>query len=413
MIANLQFFSSTDIDVNEEQQVHFAKVFYDYSLPPPYDTFLPSLDFPPAKDAVNEVQALYYRSYFEFYPSDLDLLPLNDQCLLNTIFEKCGPPHTLREPKLSELDSLSIEALEYHKDLYESDPSKWNAKEVKFQVMFNGALENHDLDPLAAPETPMTTWQKVGIAALGCFLLLSGIYAAAYLRATQSQQKQLPPPTIQDDSLEQTNTTIASLNQTSSTGPILDVKKPLQLGACLLNDSPQYTNTSFNENNRPIVYPLELSPSQILPPCFYSPPPTFDEKDKSKALTLYVDLPTLHSHPTKTVPSAQEISELTPISHEIPKMDSASLSQWLPIPIIGAFMLWIFYATKKKTAAIPINNPPAVDFGEDSADLPPYTEQLNWDKDKAAAIQLDSTFRGLGQNKIPQSSCNSKSNGHL
>jgi hypothetical protein len=122
---------------------------------------------------------------------------------------------------LSELDSLSIDALEYYKDLYENDRSRWNAKEVKFQVMFNGALESRHLKPIATPETPMTTWQKVGIAALGCFLLLSGVYATAYLRATQSQQKQLPPSTIQDDPLEQTNTTIASLNQTSSTGPIL------------------------------------------------------------------------------------------------------------------------------------------------------------------------------------------------
>lgn len=386
-----QFFSKADIDVNEEQQVHFAKVFYDYSLPPPYDTFLPSLDFPPAKDAVDEVQALYYRSYFECYPSEFDSLPLNDQFLLNVIFEKCGPPHTLREPKLSELDSLSSDALEYYKDIYENDPSKWKAKEVKFQVMFNDALEGHYLEPIATPETPMTTWQKVGIAALGCFLLIGGVYTTAYFRASQSQQKQFPLPKIQDDHPKQTSAIIPPLNRTSSSIPIQDVTKPLQLPICPLNDSPQYTNTSSNENNIPKVFPFELRAPQIMFPCVYLPPRTIDNEDTSKVLTLYVDLPALYSQPTKTASPAQEISESTPLPHEIPKVESASYRQWFPLPIIGTFVLWIFCAPKKKTAVTPIN-PPVVEFCEDSPDLPPYIEQLTWDKDKAAAITLDTKY---------------------
>ncbi|MCB0407660.1 MAG: hypothetical protein KDD34_05600 [Bdellovibrionales bacterium] len=145
------------------------------------------------------------------------------------------------------------------------------------------------------------------------------------------------------------------------------------------------------ENQKPILKNTPPFGINTLSNCKLRSTSFIDEVDTSKALTLYVDLPALYSHPTKTVPPAQEISESLPTPHEIPKVESASYRQWFPLPIIGTFVLWIFCAPKKKTAVTSIN-PPADEFLKDSSDLPLDIEQLTWDKDKAAAITLDTKY---------------------
>ncbi|WP_420421766.1 hypothetical protein [Simkania sp.] len=387
-----KFFSEAGIEVSEEQQVHFAKTFYEQSLPPPYDTFLPILDFPTAKDTIDAVQALYYRSYYECYPAEFDALSLNNQLILKGIFDKCGPSRTLREPEIDELNSLSKETLEYYRNLYESDPSKWDAKGYQYQLAFDEALEALNMAPLTIPKTPMPTWQKVGLAVAGCFLLVGAVYAVAYLKSPSAQMPPLktqedppttspsptvtetlqhasPPPaatenaevsqpitstqnTIATETLQHTPPPPAAIENvevlqtiTSTQNTIATETKPLKLPVCALNDPSRFLNTSFTTQKTPTLsQPFKLGSTdtthtpEIINPCVYSPPPVVHEEDKNRALTLYVD--PLARYRRTPQPSSKPLPHESSVSltatQEIPKAESASLSQWFPIPIIGA-----------------------------------------------------------------------------
>lgn len=214
-----QFFSNADVDLSAPHQTYFAKIFYDHSLPLPFDTFLPPLSVPTSEKSVDTVQASYYCSYYDCYPTKFDSHSLNEQVLLNKILSKGGSPRVLREPEPGEIDSLSTDALEYYRDFFKSDSSKWQAKGNTYQSTFNAALKDQGMDLLTIPEKPMPTWQKVGIAAFGCLFLLTVGYAIASSRTRTHQLDKLPPQP--EDSPDQQPETI-QLEEQQTAGPAID-----------------------------------------------------------------------------------------------------------------------------------------------------------------------------------------------
>ncbi|CCB90168.1 hypothetical protein [Simkania negevensis] len=142
--------------------------FYELSLVPPYKKFVAELPVPSGKEELTKEQVSYLAHFYQAKRYKWNALELKQQIILRELFEKHGfDSHALREPSIEQMNELSKKYLNKFKKHFEMHEEAWQRKSLAYQQAFNQALIPHALEPLEIPDQPWSTKKKVAYIGLG------------------------------------------------------------------------------------------------------------------------------------------------------------------------------------------------------------------------------------------------------
>ncbi|MCB1075512.1 MAG: hypothetical protein KDK59_08270, partial [Simkania sp.] len=156
--------------------------FYELSLVPPYKKFVAELPVPSGKEELTKEQVSYLAHFYQAKRYKWNALELKQQIILRELFEKHGfDSHALREPSIEQMNELSKKYLKKFKKHFEMHEEAWQRKSLAYQQAFNQALIPHALEPLEIPDQPWSTKKKVAYCALGVITIAAFGLGIAYM----------------------------------------------------------------------------------------------------------------------------------------------------------------------------------------------------------------------------------------